>query len=48
MKLPEKLCGVQITRIGRVVTGPAGLVKLDGEPLEALGYDHFSPREPAK
>lgn len=48
MKVPEKLCGVQLTRIGRVVTGPAGLVKLDGEPLEALGYDHFSPRETEK
>ncbi len=48
LKLPETLCGVRLTKIGRTVAGPAGLIQLEGEPLAPLGYDHFASRDAAK
>ncbi len=41
-KLPQSACGVRLTRIGRIVKGRPGSVRLDGAPLPALGYDHFA------
>ncbi len=43
-RVPKEFGGVPLTRIGRIVKGVAGSVRLDGEPLTPLGYDHFAPR----
>ena len=43
-QIPAKIEGVPLTRIGRIVAGPKGLVMLSGAPLPALGYDHFARR----
>jgi thiamine-monophosphate kinase len=40
--VPDRFDGVPLTRIGAVVKGPPGTVRLNGEPLAPLGYDHFS------
>jgi thiamine-monophosphate kinase len=41
VKVPAEFEGVPLTRIGRIVKGRAGEVRLDGKPLAPLGYDHF-------
>jgi len=41
-KAPERFEGLQLTRLGSLVRGMAGAVQLDGKPLAALGYDHFT------
>ena len=43
-RIPSVLGGVPLTRIGVIVKGLAGEVRLNGAPLPALGYDHFAPR----
>ena len=39
--VPPEFDGVPLTRIGTMRKGRAGAVLLAGEPLPALGYDHF-------
>ncbi len=41
-KVPERFEGLPLTRWGSIVRG-AGVVRLDGKTLLALGYDHFAP-----
>lgn len=41
-RIPREVDGVPLTRIGEMRRGLAGHVLLEGEPLPALGYDHFS------
>jgi thiamine-monophosphate kinase len=41
-QVPDRFEGLPLTRIGSIVRGEGGVVRLDGEPLPALGYDHFS------
>jgi hypothetical protein len=40
--VPERFEGLTLTRIGSIVRGDGGEVRLDGKPLPALAYDHFS------
>jgi thiamine-monophosphate kinase len=40
-KLPAAFQGLSLTRIGTIVKGPRGRVKLGGKPLKAAGWDHF-------
>ncbi|HVP45046.1 MAG TPA: thiamine-phosphate kinase [Bryobacteraceae bacterium] len=40
-RVPRRFQSLELTRIGQVRRGPAGRVLLDGQPLPALGYDHF-------
>ena len=42
VKVPEHFEGLPLTRIGSIVRGDGGAVRLDGKPLTALAYDHFS------
>jgi thiamine-monophosphate kinase len=47
-KVPGRFEGLPLTRLGSILRGSAGEVRLDGKPLKALGYDHFAPgRTPA-
>ncbi len=41
-KVPERFGELPLTRIGRMVRGPAGEIRLNTVPLTVLGYDHFS------
>jgi thiamine-monophosphate kinase len=45
-RAPADFEGLPITRIGVMRAGRPGEVKIDGEPLPPLGYDHF--RRPEK
>jgi thiamine-monophosphate kinase len=49
-KIPAAFESLPLTRIGRIIDGPPGEVRLDGALLPALGYDHFNPSSssPAK
>ena len=48
-KVPERFEGLPLTRLGSILRGSGGEVRLDGKPLAALGYDHFaSSRNPTK
>jgi thiamine-monophosphate kinase len=40
-RVPARWEGLPLTRIGTIRKGPRGVVLLDSEPLEPLGYDHF-------
>jgi thiamine-monophosphate kinase len=40
-RVPAEFAGVALTRIGILRTGRPGAVKLDGQPLRPLGYDHL-------
>jgi thiamine-monophosphate kinase len=40
-RAPADFEGLPLTRIGVMRAGRPGQVRLDGEPLPALGYDHF-------
>jgi hypothetical protein len=42
-RVPAQFEGLRLTRIGVAVSGSPGEVRLDGKPLEARGFDHFSP-----
>ncbi len=39
--VPPEFDGLPLNRIGTITAGSAGRVRLDGTPLEPLGYDHF-------
>jgi thiamine-monophosphate kinase len=41
VKVPEHFEGLPLTRIGSIVRGDGGVVRLQGKPLPALAYDHF-------
>ncbi|MEP7365676.1 MAG: thiamine-phosphate kinase [Acidobacteriota bacterium] len=41
-RVPATFNGIPLTRIGTIVRGKAGAVKLDGEPLAPRGWDPFS------
>ena len=45
-KLPQKLAGVAVTEVGRIVRrqSAAPAVRLDGKPLRAAGWQHLAPR----
>jgi thiamine-monophosphate kinase len=40
-RVPAKLEGLALTRIGVITSGKPGEVRLEGKPLEPKGYDHF-------
>jgi thiamine-monophosphate kinase len=40
-RVPARLENLPLTRIGVIRRGPPGRVLLSGQPLAALGYDHF-------
>ena len=42
ISFPSNWKGVPLTRIGHIVKGRAGEVRLQGKRLGALGYDHFA------
>ncbi len=42
-RVPARFENLSLTRIGVIRRGPAGRVLLSGQPLAALGYDHFRP-----
>jgi thiamine-monophosphate kinase len=41
-KIPKIFETLPLTRIGTIAKGTPGMVRLNGEPLAALGYDHFA------
>lgn len=41
-ELPRHIGSLRVTRIGRIMRGNAGLVRLDGVPLKPGGFDHFA------
>jgi thiamine-monophosphate kinase len=41
VRVPAEFQGLALTRIGTMRKGAAGAVKMDGEPLPPLGYDHL-------
>jgi thiamine-monophosphate kinase len=43
-KAPSQVAGLPITRIGTVVRGKAGEIRIGDGYLQPLGYDHFRPR----
>jgi len=45
-KVPDRFEDLPLTRLGSIVRGGGGEVRLDGKPLAALGYDHFASRAP--
>jgi len=42
-RVPARFDTLPLSRIGLITRGPAGRVRLDGQPLAPLGYDHFRP-----
>ncbi|MGI9071365.1 MAG: thiamine-phosphate kinase [Bryobacteraceae bacterium] len=40
-KVPKKIAGLPLTRIGRIVEGDAGQIHFRGRQLKAKGFDHF-------
>src|SRR4051812_29174858 len=43
-RVPSRFEGLPLTRIGAIVRGYPGTVRLDGVPVPPLGYDHFAKR----
>ena len=41
-KIPQRVDRVPVTRIGAIVRGPAGRVRLNGQTLSPKGFDHFA------
>jgi thiamine-monophosphate kinase len=41
-QVPDRFEGLPLTRIGSIVRGDGGVVRLDGKPLPSLAYDHFT------
>ncbi|MGH9723289.1 MAG: thiamine-phosphate kinase [Bryobacteraceae bacterium] len=41
-KPPASFRGIRLTRIGSIVKGKRGTVRLDGKPLPARGWDHLA------
>ena len=46
-RIPSRHGGIKLTRIGNIVAGPAGEVRLSGARLKPSGYDHFRNHEEA-
>lgn len=44
-KVPAAYEALPLTRIGRIVPGSDGEIRLEGKPLAPLGYDHFRSHE---
>lgn len=44
VRVPDRFDDLPLTRIGAVVRG-GGVVRLNGNPVPVLAYDHFSPPE---
>jgi thiamine-monophosphate kinase len=42
--IPARVASVRITRIGRIVEGPAGSITYKGRPLAIRGWDHLGRR----
>jgi thiamine-monophosphate kinase len=40
-RVPAKLDGLALTRIGVITSGSPGEIRLEGKPLEPHGFDHF-------
>ncbi len=40
-RVPGQFEGLKLTRIGRMLRGPAGEIRLNGAALQPEGYDHF-------
>ncbi|HVV47982.1 MAG TPA: thiamine-phosphate kinase [Bryobacteraceae bacterium] len=45
-RVPAKLDGLPLTRIGVIASGAPGEVRLEGAPLEPKGFDHFRTNRP--
>ncbi len=41
-RVPAEFGDLPLTRIGTAVAGPAGEVRLEGQPLAVRGFDHFA------
>jgi thiamine-monophosphate kinase len=41
-RIPPKLAGLTLHRVGEIAAGEPGRVLLDGEPVAASGWDHFA------
>ena len=41
IRVPKRFENLPLTRIGEITRGPAGRVRLGGQRLTPLGYDHF-------
>ncbi len=42
LEIPGHIGSLRVTRIGKIMRGNAGLVRLDGVPLSREGFDHFA------
>jgi thiamine-monophosphate kinase len=40
-KVPKRIAGLPLTRIGRIAKGPAGQIHFRGRLLKVKGFDHF-------
>jgi thiamine-monophosphate kinase len=43
-RVPAKVDGLPLTRIGVISAGTAGEIRLEGKPLEPRGFDHFTAK----
>ncbi len=43
-RMPRKMGGVPITRIGTITSGRSGQIRFDDRPLKPQGFDHFHER----
>jgi thiamine-monophosphate kinase len=41
VRVPSRVAGVSLTRIGQTTSGKAGQILFQGERMKPLGYDHF-------
>lgn len=48
LKVPERVVGVRVTRIGVITSGPPGLIRFQGARLLPGGYDHFDNAPPSQ
>jgi thiamine-monophosphate kinase len=44
-RVPTHFEGLPLTRIGEVMSGTAGEVRMAGKPVAAMGFDHFTARK---
>ncbi|HVW11588.1 MAG TPA: hypothetical protein VHC90_23555, partial [Bryobacteraceae bacterium] len=43
-RVPGKLEGLPLTRIGVIAAGTAGEIRLEGKPVTPAGFDHFTAK----
>jgi thiamine-monophosphate kinase len=43
-RVPSVFSGLALTRIGTILKGPENEIRIDGQPLAVLGFDHFTAR----